>query len=85
MPRTPSPCIDVCKFKREGHCVGCSLTKDQKFMFKSLKKESHRKGFLTMLMAQQAHLGKFDGWRIAYVKKCQKKGQKMPFEDASNS
>ena len=79
MPRTPSPCIDVCKFKREGHCIGCSMTKDQKSIFKSLNKEPHRSGFLTMLMAQQAHLGKFDGWQIAYKKKCHKKGQKIPF------
>ena len=35
--KTPSPCIDVCKFRREGHCIGCSMTKAQKSMFKKLK------------------------------------------------
>jgi predicted Fe-S protein YdhL (DUF1289 family) len=85
MPKTLSPCIDVCKFKREGHCIGCSMTKDQKSMFKSLKKEPHRAGFLTMLLTQQAQLGKFGGWQIAYAKKCRKKGQPVPFEDGANN
>ncbi|MEM6670690.1 MAG: DUF1289 domain-containing protein, partial [Pseudomonadota bacterium] len=25
--KLPSPCIDVCKFRRAGHCIGCSMTK----------------------------------------------------------
>lgn len=79
MPKTPSPCIDVCKFKREGHCIGCSMTKPQKSMFKTLKKNAHRSAFLTMLRAQQAQLGKYAGWQIAYAKKCRKKGVKLPF------
>ncbi|MCG3266872.1 DUF1289 domain-containing protein [Yoonia sp. I 8.24] len=79
MPKTPSPCIDVCKFKREGHCIGCSMTKSQKSIFKGLKKDSRRAGFVTMLMTQQDAMGKYDGWRIAYAKKCKKKGAKAPF------
>ena len=80
MPKTPSPCIDVCKFKRQGHCIGCSMTKAQKSLFKTLKKEPHKAGFLTMLMAQQRLLGKYEGWRIGYTKKCRKKGRQMPFD-----
>ncbi len=80
MPKTPSPCIDVCKYKRQGHCIGCSMTKAQKSLFKQLKKNSHREGFIEMLIAQQAQLGKFGGWRSAYAKKLKKKGASLPFD-----
>ena len=73
MAKTPSPCIDVCKFKREGHCIGCSMTKAQKSMFKSLKKESHRVGFIQMLTAQQERLGKYGHVDLAYCKKLAKR------------
>ncbi|WP_187430785.1 hypothetical protein ROLI_020120 [Roseobacter fucihabitans] len=73
MPKTPSPCIDVCKFKRQGHCIGCSMTKAQKSMFKALKKDAHRAGFVTMLIAQQARLGKYKHWEQAYRKKLAKR------------
>ena len=78
MPKIANPCIDVCKYKREGHCIGCSMTKAQKSLYKQLKKDTHREGFVKMLMAQQDQMGKFDGWRIAYRKKCKKKGAKIP-------
>ncbi|WP_299152855.1 DUF1289 domain-containing protein [uncultured Tateyamaria sp.] len=79
MPKTPSPCIDVCKFKREGHCIGCSMTKAQKSMFKALKKDAHRRGFIEMLTAQQARLGRYQHWELAYRKKLAKK--KIAAED----
>ena len=72
--KTPSPCIDVCKFKRDGHCLGCSMTKAQKSLFKSLKKDSHRQGFLEMLIAQQQRMGKYRHWQPTYLRKCLKKG-----------
>ncbi|WP_322892749.1 MULTISPECIES: DUF1289 domain-containing protein [unclassified Yoonia] len=80
MPKTPSPCISVCKFRREGHCIGCAMTKAQKAMFKSLKKPAYQSAFVTMLMAQQKILGKYTHWRIAYEKKCAKKGASFPDE-----
>lgn len=79
MKKTPSPCIDVCKYKREGHCIGCAMTKAQKQIFKSLKKESHRQGFVQMLTAQQAQLGKYKHWTRAYVKMLKKR--KIPVFD----
>ncbi|WP_299962989.1 DUF1289 domain-containing protein [uncultured Roseobacter sp.] len=79
MPKTPSPCIDVCKFKREGHCIGCSMTKAQKSLFKGLKKDAHRAGFVRMLTAQQAQLGKYRHWQAAYRKKLAKR--KMHLSD----
>ena len=80
MAKTPSPCIDVCKFKRQGHCIGCSMTKAQKSLFRTLKKNDHRSAFVEMLTAQQDRLGKYSGWKIAYEKKCRKKGAKSPFD-----
>jgi len=74
MPKTPSPCIDVCKFKRKGHCIGCSMTKAQKSLFKDLKKNKHREAFVDMLLTQQARLEKYDHWQPQYLRKCQKKG-----------
>lgn len=82
MPKTPSPCIDVCKFKRQGHCIGCSMTKAQKSLFKSLKKDSHRAAFVQMLTAQQDRMGKYGGWKTGYAKKCAKKGVTSPFDSA---
>jgi len=80
MSKTPSPCIDVCKYKREGRCIGCSMTKAQKSLFKQLKKEKHRQAFVEMLLFQQAATGKYDGWKGAYAKKLKKKGVTLPFD-----
>lgn len=73
MPKTPSPCVDVCKYKRQGHCIACSMTKAQKSMFKQLKKNKHRDGFVEMLVGQQSRLGKYDHWAPQYLRKCLKK------------
>lgn len=74
----PSPCIDVCKFRRAGHCIGCSMTKTQKKMFKALKKPDQQHAFVEMLMRQQRDLGKYAHWGPAYARKCAKKGAKPP-------
>jgi hypothetical protein len=77
--KLPSPCIDVCKFRREGHCIGCSMTKTQKKMFKALKKPDHQRAFVDLLLHQQSDMGKYGHWTPAYLKKCAKKGIKPPF------
>ena len=77
--KIPNPCIDVCKYKREGHCIGCAMTKAQKSLFKSLKKDKHRAAFVLMLQRQQDALGKYKAWRAAYARKCAKKGVPLPF------
>lgn len=76
MTKTPSPCIDVCKYKRKGHCIGCGMTKSQKSLFKGLKKAQHQAAFVEMLLAQQSHLGRYDHWAHAYLRKCEKKNVK---------
>ncbi len=73
MSKTPSPCIDVCKFKREGHCIGCAMTKAQKSLFKALKKDIHRDAFVELLITQQSSLGKYSHWAPQYLRKCEKK------------
>lgn len=73
MVKVANPCIDVCKYKREGHCIGCSMTKPQKAMFKTLKKGAHRAAFVQMLVAQQAQMGRYTHWTKAYRKKLAKK------------
>ena len=74
--KVPSPCIDVCKFRRGGHCIGCSMTKVQKKMFKGLKKPEQQEAFVEMLTHQQAGLGRYLHWGPAYARKCLKKGIK---------
>ena len=76
MSKVQSPCIGVCKFKRQGHCIGCSMTKDQKALFKGIKKDKHREAFVQMLVGQQSLLGRYRHWVAAYKRKCLKKGTK---------
>ncbi len=71
--KLPSPCIDVCKFRRAGHCAGCSMTKAQKKMFERLRK-TDRRSFVELLVHQQRALGGYAHWERAYTKKCEKKG-----------
>ncbi|MEM8870931.1 MAG: DUF1289 domain-containing protein, partial [Pseudomonadota bacterium] len=66
-------CIDVCKYKRKGHCIACSMTKAQKSMFKTLKKDRHRQAFVEMLIGQQSYLGGYRHWAPQYMRKCLKK------------
>jgi hypothetical protein len=54
------------------------MTKAQKKLFKSLKRDEHREAFIDMLMSQQSALGKYSHWQVAYAKKCKKKKIKPP-------
>ncbi len=76
LEKIPSPCISVCKFRREGHCIGCSMTKGQKKLFKKLKKADQQDAFLTFLLHQQSSLGKYTHWTRSYQRKLTKKGLK---------
>ncbi|WP_308918117.1 DUF1289 domain-containing protein [Jannaschia sp. LMIT008] len=81
MPKTPSPCIGVCKFKRPGpagaHCIGCSMTKDQKRLGKAAKGRAMA-AFVALVVAQQQAMGRYRHWRPAYLKRCLKKGVPVP-------
>ncbi len=74
MPKTPSPCIDVCKYKLRGHCIACAMTKLQRDRFKRLDDETERRAFVRALATQQRALGdRFRGWAAAYRAKCARK------------
>ncbi|MEM9755404.1 MAG: DUF1289 domain-containing protein [Pseudomonadota bacterium] len=76
--KLPSPCVDICKYRRAGHCIACSMTKAQKSMFKKLKTEKHRAAFVQMLTAQQRDMGKYHAWPTLYARRCAKKGVAPP-------
>ena len=78
LPKIPSPCVDVCKFKIEGRCLGCAMTKKQKKAFRGLKGEKKKLKFIAKLMGQQRAIGRHDYWRRVYLRKCAKKGVKPP-------
>jgi uncharacterized protein len=79
MSKIASPCISVCKFRRDGaqgkHCIGCSMTKDQKSMFKKLKKPKLQAAFIDMLINQQAALGRYGHWFKAWTARATRKGR----------
>jgi len=79
--KVPSPCIDVCKFKRQGHCIGCGMSKAQKKSFKKLDGRKKKLAFLEDLMAQQAELGGYPMWPRAYRKVCRKKEVDCPLDE----
>ncbi len=73
MAKIPSPCIDVCAYKRGGHCRGCSMTRTQKAAFKTIKGGKAQSAFVTMIRQQQTFLGGYKEWEKAYAKKVRKK------------
>ena len=79
MPKIPPPCIGVCKFRREGHCIGCAMTRDQRSLFNTLKKSRHKRAFVSMLLSQQAVMGRYTHWQAAYRRRCEKRGADTPF------
>jgi len=80
--KIPSPCIDVCKFRRAGHCIGCGMTKKQKKTFKSIDGSKKRLRFIAMLMEQQGELGGYPMWPRAYRKVCRKKSEDCPLDSS---
>lgn len=81
MAKVQSACIGVCKFKRPGpagsHCIGCSMTKEQKKIGKKLKKPKAANAFLALIVAQQQRMGRYSHWRVAYLKRAMKKGRQI--------
>ena len=86
MPKPPSPCIDVCKYKLKGCCIACGMTKPQKSRFKRLDSGEDRRAFILDLVAQQRALGRsFAAWAIAYRRKCEKKGKPCVLDDVAET
>lgn len=78
--KVPSPCIGICKFKDDGHCIGCGQTKKQKKKFKSLGTRKKRLKHLQMLLEQQLDLGGRPKWQRLYRHRCAKKGVACPLD-----
>ena len=66
MGKKYSPCIDVCLFRGDGHCIGCSMTKTQKKIGKRLKSKDKQLAFEMLVRMQQATLGGFEAWEKAH-------------------
>ena len=69
MSKKLSPCIDICKYKNNSHCIGCSMTKLQKKISKKIKKRDEKLAFLDLVIAQQKLLGGYEKLEKAFKKK----------------
>ncbi len=82
MAKLASPCIGVCTFRRPGpagrHCIACSMTKAQRGIAKAIRKPAAMAGFVALVMAQQAMMGRYAQWRPAYLRRSMKKGRTIP-------
>ena len=73
MSKKTSPCIGICKFYRDGHCIGCSMTKSQKSISKNIREPREREDFLASLVMQQNELGGYESWELQYRQKIKAK------------
>ena len=73
MGKRCTPCIDVCKYGDGGHCVGCSMTKTQKKISKTLKTRDKQLAFEQLVRMQQTVLGGYEEWEKAHKQRCQVK------------
>jgi len=66
MTKSYSPCVKVCKYREDGHCLGCSMTKTQKKISKKLKSKDTQMAFVELVRVQQAYLGGYEDWEQAH-------------------
>ena len=66
MTKSYSPCVKVCKYREDGHCMGCSMTKTQKKISKKLKSKDTQMAFVGLVRVQQAYLGGYEAWEKAH-------------------
>jgi predicted Fe-S protein YdhL (DUF1289 family) len=76
----PSPCIDVCKFRDAGRCVGCAMTKPEKKAFKRLGKKAKKQAFFLMLEERLQAMGRLGYWTRMYRRKCDRKDAPCPLD-----
>ena len=76
----PSPCIDVCKFRDEGRCIGCAMTKPEKKAYKRLGKKSKKQAFFLQLASRLESAGRLPYWTRMYRRKCERKDAPCPLD-----
>ena len=67
MTKPYNPCVKICKYREDGHCVGCSMTKTQKKISKRLKSKDTKAAFLRLIRMQQNCLGGYEDWERDHV------------------
>ena len=78
----PSPCVDVCKYKRAGRCVGCMMTKQEKDGFPASGGGAAKRRFFEGLIGRLRDEHKNPAfWAIAYRRKCERAGVPCPLDD----
>lgn len=78
--KAPSPCISVCKFKIDGQCIGCRMTKPEKKRFKRLMDKSGKRAFFVMLVDRLQDRGRLDYWTRMYRRRCERKERPCPLD-----
>ena len=76
----PSPCIDVCKFRDGGRCIGCQMTKPEKKNFKRLRGKAERRPFFELLRERLASRDRYGYWSRMYRRKCARKDAPCPLD-----
>ena len=76
----PSPCIDVCKFKDAGRCIGCAMTKLEKKGFKRLRDKTTKKAFFRELTERLEASGRLGYWTRMYRRKCARRDRPCPLD-----
>ena len=75
----PSPCIDVCKYKRQGRCIACSMTKAEKQAFPENGSAEAKKAFIEALIDRLSEIGRNPAfWVMTYRHKCERAGVPCP-------
>ena len=75
----PSPCVDICKYKRQGRCVGCSMTKAEKQAFPSSGGAAQKRDFIETLIARLRESARNPAfWVMSYRRKCEREGVPCP-------
>ncbi|MDY8110826.1 DUF1289 domain-containing protein [Fulvimarina sp. 2208YS6-2-32] len=77
----PSPCIDVCKYKRQGRCIACSMTKLEKQAFPHSGGAAQKRAFINALIGRLEETGRNPAfWAYTYRHKCEREGVPCPIE-----
>ena len=76
----PSPCIDICKYRDAGRCIGCGMTKPEKKSFKRLDGKAEKKAFFRQLVLRLGAMRRYDRWAHVYRRKCDRKDIPCPLD-----